>query len=120
MSKFCYFKAGRKSGWIYSFLAAFAGPGQGPSVDVPPPTTVTSSIPCIEGCIDKVCRVLPHGIWNRSCIANWDDGQLPKDGFHWKNVNHLTVLLALIDYTGTAIQKPLFAETTKIRIIRYI
>ena len=105
---------------VSSFLAAFAGPAQGPSVDVPPPTTVTGSLPCIEGCTDKVCRVLPHGIWNRSCIANWDDGQLPKDGFHWKNVKHLTVLLALIDYTGAAIQKPLCAETAKIRIFRYI
>jgi hypothetical protein len=63
--------------------------------------------------------VLPHGIWNRSCIANWDDWQL-KDGFHWENVKHLAVLLALIHDTGTAIQKPLCAKTTKIRIIRYV
>ncbi len=40
--------------------------------------------------------MLPHGIWDRSCIANWNDGHLPKDGFHWENVKHLTVLLALI------------------------
>ena len=46
--------------------------------------------------------------------------QLPKDGFHWENVKHLTVLLVLIDDTGTAIQKPLCAKTTKIRFIRYI
>ena len=52
------------------------------------------------------------------CIANWDDGQLAKDGFHWENVKHLAVLLALIYDTGTAIQKPLCAKTTKIRIIR--
>ncbi len=50
----------------------------------------------------------------------WNDGQLPKDGFHWENVKHLTVLLALIHDTGAAIQKPLCAKTTKIRIIRYI
>ena len=93
---------------------------QGPSVDVPPTTTVTGSLPCIEGCIDKVGRVLPHGTWNRSCIANWGDGQLPKDGFHWENVKHLTVRLALIHDTGTAIQKSLCAKTTKIRITRYI
>ncbi len=117
---YCRFKAGRKSGWVSSFLAAFAGPAQGPSVDVPPTTTVTGSLPCIEGCTDKVCRVLPHGIWNRSCIANWDDGQLAKDVFQWENVKHLAVLLALIHDTGTAIQKPLCAKTTKIRIIRYV
>jgi hypothetical protein len=65
--------------------------------------------------------VLPHGIWNRSCIANWDDGQLAKDVFQsWENVKHLAVLLALIHDTGTAIQKPLCAKTTKIRIIRYV
>ncbi len=54
------------------------------------------------------------------CIANWDDGQFSKDGFHWEMAKHLAVLLALIHDTGTAIQKPLCAKTTKIRIIRYI
>jgi hypothetical protein len=57
--------------------------------------------------------VLPHGIWNRSSITNWNDRQLPKDGFDWENVKHLTVLLALIHDTGTAIQKPLCAKTAK-------
>jgi hypothetical protein len=74
----------------------------------------------IEGCVDKVCRVLPHGIWSRSCITNWNDRQLPKDGFHWEDVKHLTVRPALIHDTGTAIQKPLCAKTTNIRIIRSI
>jgi hypothetical protein len=52
---------------------------------------------------------------NRSCIANRNDGQLPEDVFHWENVKHLLVHLALIYDTGTAIQKPLCATTTKIR-----
>ncbi len=118
-NSYCRFIAGRKSGWVQvsSFLAAFVGPAQGPRIDVPPPTTVTGSLPCIEGCTDKVCRVLPHGIWNRSCITNWNDRQLSKDGFHWENVKHLTVRLALIHDTGTAIQKPSCAKTTKIRIL---
>ena len=47
-------------------------------------------------------------------------GSFTKDGFPWENVKHLTVLLALIHDTGTVIQKPLCAKTTKIRIIRYI
>jgi hypothetical protein len=79
-----------------------------------------SPAPSLRYCTDKVCRVLPHGIWNHFCITNWNDRQLPKDGFHWENVKHLTVLLALIHDTRTAIQKPLCAKTTKIRIIRYI
>ncbi len=97
------FQAGRKSGWVSSFLAAFAGPAQGPRVDVPPPTTVAGSLPGIEGCTDKVCSVLPHGIWNRSCITNWNDRQLPKDGFHWENVKHLTVLLAIFSQESGAV-----------------
>jgi hypothetical protein len=37
--------------------------------------------------------------YNRSrfqMIAIWDDGPLAKDGFHWANIKHLAVLLALI------------------------
>ncbi len=48
------------------------------------------------------------------------DWQLAKDGFHWENVKHLAVLLALIHDAGTAIQQPLCAKTTKNRIITYI
>jgi hypothetical protein len=61
--------------------------------------------------------VPPPGIWNRSCIANWDDGQLAKYGFHWENVKHMAVLLALINVlhdTGTAIQNPLCAKKLKL------
>jgi hypothetical protein len=64
--------------------------------------------------------VLPHGIWNRSCIANRNDGQNSENVFHWKNVKYLFVLLALIHDTVTAIQKPICAKTTKIRMIRVI
>ncbi len=46
-NSYCRFKAGRKSGWVSSFLAAFAGPAQGPRVDVPPQTTVTGSLSSI-------------------------------------------------------------------------
>ena len=56
------------------------------------------------------------GINDFSNFTNWNDRQLPKDGFHWENVKHLTVRLALIHDTGTAIQKPSCAKTTKIRI----
>ena len=47
-----------------------------------------------------------------------NDRQLPKDEFHWENVKHLTVRLALIHDAGTAIQKPNCAKTTKIRIFK--
>ncbi len=59
-----------QGGWFFSFLAAFARPAQGPRFDIPLPATVTGSLPCIECSTDKVLRVLPHGKWNRSCIAN--------------------------------------------------
>ena len=96
------FKICRMGGWISSFLAAFARPAQGPRIDIPPPATVTGSLPCIECSADKILRVLSHGIWNRSCIANWNDGQLSKNGFHWENVKHLISRLALIHDSGTA------------------
>jgi hypothetical protein len=112
-------QAGSQAGFLH-FSPRSRDQPKAHAVDVPPSTTVTGSLPCIEGCTDKVCRVLQHRICNRSCIANWNDGQHPKDGLHWGNVKHLTVLLALIHDTGTAIQKPLCAKTTKIRIIRCI
>ncbi len=87
-------------------------------VDIVPPATVIGFLPCIKCSTDKVLRVLPHGIWNRSCIANQNDGQLSENVFHWENVKQLTVLLALIHDTGTAIQKPLCAKTTKMERIR--
>ena len=81
---------------IVSFLAAFTRPAQGPRVDIPPAASVTGTLLGIKCCINKVLRVLPHGIWNRSCIANRNDGQLPEDVFHWENVKHLLVHLQLI------------------------
>jgi len=59
---------------------------------------------------------MEYGIVPVAPIGIWNDRQLPKDGFHWENVKHLTVRLALIHDTGTAIQKPSCAKTTKIRI----
>ena len=104
---------------IVSFLAAFTRPAQGPRVDIPPAASVTGTLLGIKCCSNKVLRVLPHGIWNRSSIANRNDGQLPEDVFHWENVKDLLVYLALIYDMRSAIQKPLCAKTTRIKRIRY-
>jgi hypothetical protein len=78
-----------------SFISIFARPAQGLRVDTPPPATITGFLPCIEYCADKVLHMLPHGIWNGSCIANWKDGQLMKNRFHLENVKYLKIMLAL-------------------------
>ncbi len=56
--------------------------------------------PCIECCADKVPHMLPHGIWNRSFIANGKDGQPTKNRFHWENIKYLIIMLALVHILG--------------------
>ncbi len=126
-TSYCRFKAGRKSGWVSSFLAALDD-GSGHVGERG------------KGCESLAGRVIRRGPRYRECDANrvnWKkkivfyayDGPLEQrsythgqgteeDGFHWENVKLLTVRLALIHDTGTAIQKPPCAKTTKIRIIR--
>jgi hypothetical protein len=105
MIEYHRFKKGRQGGWFLHFspssrdqLKAYVltYPHRLPS---PAPTLVSNAAP--------VLRVLPHGIWNRSCIANRNDEQLSENVSHQENVKHLIVLLALIHDTGTALQKPL-------------
>ena len=64
-------------------------------------------------CLNSV-QTLSELCLNSVLILYWDDWQLPKDGFHWENVKHLTVLLALIHDTGTAIHKSFCAKQLKL------
>jgi hypothetical protein len=62
----------------------------------------------------KVPRVLPHGICNHSWVADWYDGQLSTNRFHFENEEHLIIGPALIHDTRTAVQEPLCAKHLKL------
>ena len=87
-------------------LEAFAGPAQGPSVDIPPSAAVSGPLSGVKRSIDKVPCVLAHGKRNGARITDRNHRQLAQNGLHRQNVKHLLVTLALIHNTGAAVQKP--------------
>ena len=62
-------------------LEAFAGPAQGPRVDVPPSAAVSGSLAGVKRRGDKVPSVLAHckryGNYG-SRVTDWNDGQLSR------------------------------------------
>ncbi len=82
-------------------LRLFISSAQGPCVDIPPPASVICPLSCIECCADKILRVLPHAVWNRSCFPNWYDLQLSQNRFHWEHVKHQVIKPVFINDAGT-------------------
>jgi hypothetical protein len=72
---------------------------------------------CIECSANKILRVLPRAVWNRSCFANWNDRWLSENRFHWEHVKHLVIRLAFINDAGTVGQELLCAKHLPLEIL---
>ncbi len=75
------------------------------------------ALSCIECSADETLRMLPHTIWNGTCIAciiaKWYDGQLSENRFYWEHVKHLNIRSGFKSDAGTAGQELLCAKFLK-------
>ena len=86
------------STFIASAILHPGRPGHCPGVYVPPPAPIPCPRLWVTGPTIKVCSLSPHAEGDSSSVPHWNQWELGQDGCDGQNIQHLLVVLALIDH----------------------
>ena len=90
----------------HSFVLRLAGPAQGPTVDIPPPATVSSLFCAIECCSHKILCTAPHRKRDSACISHQHDWKLAENRRYRQHIEDLLTDATPIYDGGSAVVEP--------------